>query len=96
MDELSLIFGNLSISDKNEIKNTIEKIDNKNNLEENTNYNLICNSLNNLQLDNFQEEIKPFIKEKIINSIMQISKILLNKQKCIYITKNSFIPKYIY
>jgi hypothetical protein len=81
MDELSLIFERLTLSDKNNIKNTIEKIDKKNNLQENTNYDLICNSLNNLKLDNFQEEIKPIIKEKIINSIIQISKILLNKQK---------------
>lgn len=92
MDELSLIFEKLSLNDKKEFNNTIKKI------EENkiNDMDKLCDSLDNLKLDNFQEEIKPIIKKTIINSILQISIILKNKQKCTIIQNSNFIPKYIY
>lgn len=97
MDELSFIFDKLSLDDKKEIETTINKFDiiNKknNDIDE---LNNICNSLNNLKLENFTEEVKPIVKKTIINNIINIGIILKNKQKCTVICNNHFIPKYIF
>jgi hypothetical protein len=92
MDELSLIFDKLSINDKKEVQTVITKVNKINDSNDITN---LCDNLNNLKLDNFQEEIRPIIKEKIISNIVLISKILLNKQKCIVHNNDFFIPRYI-
>ncbi len=95
MDNLSLIFEKLSLTDKNEIGETIEKID-KTKIDKLDDLNNICESLNNLKLDNFDDNIKPIIKKTIITNVINIGMILKNKQKCIFIQKDNFIPKYIF
>ncbi len=95
MDNLSLIFEKLSLTDKNEISETIEKID-KTKIDKLDDLNNICESLNNLKLDNFDDNIKPIIKKTIITNVINIGMILKNKQKCIFIQKDNFIPKYIF